>query len=343
LNLIVHSSNVKKYGDRMTRIYCRPHLVTSVAMIGCVLLSGAAVAQPYPFKPIRMVVAQSTGGNADFVARIFAQGLSDRLSQQVVVDNRPGGAGIIAAEMVARASPDGYTLLLAPTGFGINPALYPKLPYDPQRDFAPVSLLAASSAVIVVNPALQVKTVGDLIAMAKAQPGKLHFGSSGMAAANHLAGELFNSMAGVNIVHVPYKGAPTAITDLVGGRIQVMFASPPSVMALVRSGKLRAVATAGTKRAAQLPDVPTVIESGVPGYQNTVWQALLVPARTPQTVIARLHKEVADIAQQPDVRERLLRDGSEAIASTPKELGEHLSGEISRWTKLVKSIGLKVE
>ncbi len=327
----------------MTRSFHRFHPSTSVVVFGCLLLSTATVAQTYPTKPIRMVVAQSTGGNADFIARIFAQGLSDRLAQQIVVDNRAGGAGIIAAEMVGRASPDGYTLLLAPTSFGINPALYPKLPYNPQRDFAPVSLLAASSAVIVVSPALQVKTVGELIAMAKAQPGKLHFGSSGIASANRLAGELFNSMAGVNIVHVPYKGAPTAITDLVGGRIQVMFASPPSVMALVRSGKLRAIATAGTKRAAQLPDVPTVIESGVPGYQNTIWQALLVPARTPQAIIAQLHKEIADIAKQPDVRERLLRDGSEAIASTPKELGEHLTDEISRWTKLVKSIGLKVE
>jgi tripartite-type tricarboxylate transporter receptor subunit TctC len=296
----------------------------------------------YPTKPIRLVVAQSSGGNADFVSRAFAQRLSERFSQQIVVDNRPGAAGIIGSETVARAGPDGYTLLVAPTGFGINPSLY-KLPFDPQRDFAPVSLLATSSAVVVVNLQLPVKSVPDLIALAKSRPGKLHFASSGMASATHLAGELFNSMAGVAIVHVVYKGAAGALVDLVSGQVEMMFASPPSAMPLVRSGRLRAIATTGTKRAAYLPDAPTVAEAGLPGYENTIWQAMFAPARTPASVIERLHAQIADIARQPELRERLSADGSEPIGSTPRELADHLSAEIARWSKLIKAIGLKAE
>jgi tripartite-type tricarboxylate transporter receptor subunit TctC len=307
------------------------------------IASAFAAAQAHPTKPIRMVVAQSIGGNADFIARAFAQRLGERLGQPFVVDNRPGAGGTIAAEVVARAAPDGYTLLLAPTAYGINPALYAKLPYDPQRDLAPISLLASSSAVVVVSPQYQESSIAELIALAKSQPGKIHYGSSGVAAANHLAGELFRAMAGIDIVHVPYKAATAALVDLTGGRIQLMFASPPSVMGLLRSGKLRAIATAGTKRAAQLPDVPTVTESGLPGYQNTIWQALLAPARTPKPLIDRLHGEIVAIVKQPEVLERLQADGSEPIGSTPRELAEHIAAEIARWTKVVKAIGLKPE
>lgn len=298
-------------------------------------------AQNYPNRPIRLVIAQTVGGNADFVARQFGERLAQRFGQQVVADNRPGGGGIIGPETVARAAADGYTLLLAPTSFGINPALHPKLPYDPMRDFAPISLLASSSAVVVVSPQIAAKTIGELVALAKSQPGKLHFGSSGMASSNHLAGELFKHMAGIDTVHVPYKGAPPALVDLVSGRIQFMFASPPSVMSLVRSGKLKAIATTGTKRAAQLPDLPTVAESGVPGYQSTIWQSLLAPAKTPGTIVKRLHAEVADIARQPEMKEKLIVDGSEAIGGTPQELADHIAGEIARWTKVIKAIGLK--
>lgn len=302
-----------------------------------------ATAQTYPSKPIRLVVAQSSGGNADFVARQYSQRLSERFNQQIVVDNRPGGAGIIGTEIVARALPDGHTLLLAPTGFGINPALYPKLPFDPQRDFSPISLLGISYAVVVVNPQSPVRNIPELIALAKSRPGKLHFASSGVAAATHLAGELFKYMAGVDIVHIAYKGAPPALTDLMGGRVEVMFASPPSAMPLVRGGRLRAIATTGSKRAAYLPDAPTVAESGLPGYENTIWQAILAPARTPAPVIERLHRELADIARQPELRERMAVDGSETVGSTPKELAAHLAAELARYSKLIKAIGLKVE
>ncbi|HET8547935.1 MAG TPA: tripartite tricarboxylate transporter substrate binding protein, partial [Bryobacteraceae bacterium] len=307
-----------------------------------VCASGAA-AQSYPARPIRLVVAQSAGGNADFIARAYAQRLAERFGQQIVVDNRPGGAGIIGSEIVARAVPDGYTLLLAPTGFSINPALYAKLPFDPQRDFTAVSLLAISYAVVVVNPQSAVRTIADLIALAKAKPGQLHFASSGVAAATHLAGELFNAMAGVNIVHVAYKGAPPALVDLMAGRVAVMFASPPSALPLVRGGRLRAIATTGSKRAFYLPELPTVAESGVPGYENTIWQALLAPARTPAGVVTRLHGEIAGITQLAEMRERLAAEGSEALGSTPQEAARHLASEMRTYAKLIKAIGLKAE
>jgi tripartite-type tricarboxylate transporter receptor subunit TctC len=319
------------------------HSCTLLAALALCAFASHALAQTFPAKPIRLVVAQSAGGNADFVARQYGQRLAERVGQQVVVDNRPGGAGIIGTEIVARAAPDGYTLLLAPTGFSINPGLYTKLPFDPERDFSPVSLLGISYAVVVVYPQLPVKTVGELVALAKAKPGQLHFASSGIAAATHLAGELFNSMAGVKLVHVPYKGAPPALTDLAGGRVEVMFASPPSALPLVRGGRLRAIATTGSKRAAYAPELPTVAEAGVPGYESTIWQALLAPARTPEPVISRLYKDLAAIAQQPDLRERLAADGSEALGSTPKEAARHISAEIARYTKLAKAIGLKAD
>src|SRR5688500_17821770 len=296
-------------------------------MLAALGIAWNAAAQPYPARPIRVVVAQSPGGNADFVARAYSQRLAERFGQQVVVDNRAGGAGIIGAEIVARALPDGYTLLLAPTGFSINVGLYPKLPYDPHRDFAAVSLLGLAYAVVVVGPQSPVRSVKDLIDLAKAKPGQLHFASSGVAAATHLAGELFNSMAGVKMVHVPYKGAPPALVDLAAGRVDVMFASPPSAMPLVRNGRLRALATTGAKRAAYLPEAPTVAEAGVPGYQNTIWQALLAPAKTPQAVIARLSRELGDIAKQPEMRERLSADGTEAVGSTPQEAARHIASE----------------
>jgi tripartite-type tricarboxylate transporter receptor subunit TctC len=304
----------------------------------------AHAAEPsYPTRPIRLVVAQSVGGNADFVSRNYAQRLSDRFGKQFVVDNRPGAAGVIASEIVARALPDGYTLLVAPTQHAINPSLYAKLPYDPRRDFAPISLLGNSAAVVVVYPQLPARTVAELIALAKSRPGKLHFASSGVSAATHLAGELFKLMAGVDIVHVPYKGAPPALVDLAAGQVQVMFASPPSALPVVRSGRVRAIATTGAKRAAYLPEVPTAIESGLPGYETGSWQALFAPSKTPRPVIDRLHHEVADIARQPEMRERLAADGSEPIGSTPQELERHIAAETARYAKLIKAMGLKVE
>jgi tripartite-type tricarboxylate transporter receptor subunit TctC len=318
------------------------HHAGSVALV--IACAHAHAAEPsYPTRPIRLVVAQSVGGNADFVSRNYAQRLSDRFGKQFVVDNRPGAAGVIASEIVARALPDGYTLLVAPTQHAINPSLYAKLPYDPRRDFAPISLLGNSAAVVVVYPQLPARTVAELIALAKSRPGKLHFASSGVSAATHLAGELFKLMAGVDIVHVPYKGAPPALVDLAAGQVQVMFASPPSALPVVRSGRVRAIATTGAKRAAYLPEVPTAIESGLPGYETGSWQALFAPSKTPRPVIDRLYHEVADIARQPEMRERLAADGSEPIGSTPQELERHIAAETARYAKLIKAMGLKVE
>lgn len=318
------------------------HHAGSVALV--IACAHAHAAEPsYPTRPIRLVVAQSVGGNADFVSRNYAQRLSDRFGKQFVVDNRPGAAGVIASEIVARALPDGYTLLVAPTQHAINPSLYAKLPYDPRRDFAPISLLGNSAAVVVVYPQLPARTVAELIALAKSRPGKLHFASSGVSAATHLAGELFKLMAGVDIVHVPYKGAPPALVDLAAGQVQVMFASPPSALPVVRSGRVRAIATTGAKRAAYLPEVPTAIESGLPGYETGSWQALFAPSKTPRPVIDRLHHEVADIARQPEMRERLAADGSEPIGSTPQELERHIAAETARYAKLIKAMGLKAE
>jgi tripartite-type tricarboxylate transporter receptor subunit TctC len=317
--------------------------VNLAAIVAAAAFACSALAQTYPSRPVRLVVAQSAGGNADFVARQYAQRLAERVGKQIVVDNRPGGAGVIGTEIVARSMPDGYTLLLAPTGHAINPSLYSKLPFHPLRDFSPISLLATSSSIIVVNPQLPARNVSELIALAKSRPGKLHFASSGMAAATHLAGELFNSMAHVDIVHVAYKGAPPALVDLMSGQVELMFASPPSVLPLVRSGRVRAIATTGAKRAAYLPEVPTASESGVPGFETTIWQALLAPARTPPTIIERLHREIAAIATQPDLRERLAHDGSEPVGNTPQQCAAHLAAEIERYAKVIRKIGLKVE
>jgi tripartite-type tricarboxylate transporter receptor subunit TctC len=313
-----------------------------VALLGLALCDVAS-AQNYPARPIRLVVAQSVGGNADFVSRNYAQRLSERFGRQIVVDNRPGAGGVIGTDIVAHALPDGYTLLVAPTQHAINPSLLSKLPYDPVRDFAPISLLGMSAAVVVVHPPLPAKNISELIALAKSRPGKLHFASSGTAAATHLAGELFNALAGVSIVHVPYKGAPPALVDLAAGQVEVMFASPPSAMPLVRGGRVRAIATTGPKRAAYLPDVPTAIESGLPGYLTGSWQALLAPVRTPAAIVDRLYREVSDIARQPEMRERLGADGSEPVGNTPAELAEHLRAETSRYAKVIKAIGLKIE
>ena len=318
-------------------------IVSALIALAALGFACTLAAQTYPARPIRLVVAQSAGGNADFVSRQYAQRLAERFGKQIVVDNRPGGAGVIGTEIVARAVPDGYTLLLAPTGHAINPSLYSKLPFHPLRDFAPVSLLATSSSVIVVNPQLPARNVTELIALAKARPGKLHFASSGMAAATHLSGELFKSMARVDIVHVAYKGAPPALVDLMSGQVEMMFASPPSALPLVRGGRLRAIATTGSKRAAYLPDVPTASESGLPGFETTIWQALLAPARTPPAVIERLYREIAAIAALPDLRERLAADGAEPVGSTPQQCAAHLAAEIARYAKVIKEIGLKVE
>jgi tripartite-type tricarboxylate transporter receptor subunit TctC len=306
-----------------------------------------AAAQPgksdYPQRPIRLLVAQSAGGNADFVSRLIAVELTKAFGQQVVVDNRPGASGIIATEMTVKAVPDGYTVLLVGSAFGTNPSVFRKLPYDPMRDLAPVTQPANASNILVVNVALPVSSVKDLIALARAKPNSLNFGSSGSGGSGHLSGELFKLMTGTELTHIPYKGAAAALTDLIAGQIQLDFASMPSVMGHLRSNRLRALAVTSLKRAQALPEMPTMAESGLPGFEAGAWQGVFVPARSPHVVIATLHREIVRIVNLPDVRKQLAADGAEPVGNTPEAFAAWLRVEIARWAKVVKAANLYVD
>jgi len=307
----------------------------------------AVAAQPagnYPNRPVRFVVAQAAGGNADFVARMVAGELVKRLGQQFVVDNRSGGGGgVLAAELVARANPDGYTMLLVGSSFGVNPSLYRKLPYDSERDLAPVTLASTASQILVVNPALPVQTVQDLVRLAQAKPGELNFGSSGNGGGPHLAGELFNLMAKTRMTHIPYKGASGSILDLLSGRIQVVFATMPSVMHHIRPGKLRGVAVTSLERSALLPDLPTISEAGLKGFQSGTWQGIFVPRGTPEPVVRLLNREIAAIVKTPEVRKRFELEGGVPVGNSPQEFAVWLRAEIAKWAKVVKAAGIALE
>lgn len=307
------------------------------------LMTAAAVqaAQPsYPTKPIRLIVAQTAGGNSDMVARAYGLRLSERLGQQIVVDNRGGGSGIIATELVANAQPDGHTLLLAPTAHAINPSLHAKLPYDTQRDVKPISLLGIGYNILVVSQNNPTRSVRDLIAAAKARPGKLTYGSSGTAGATHLTGVLFSVMAGIDILHVPYKGAPASLTALVGGEIDFSFSSMASTLPLVRGGRLRALGVSSPQRWPTLPEVPTVAEAGVPGYESSSWQGLFGPAKIPLSLVNLLHREIAEIAKSADMQKRLAAEGLLAQGTSPKEFEAFIAAEIAKWAKVTKAAGL---
>jgi len=295
--------------------------------------SSAAQGSAYPAKPIRMTVASGAGGGLDFVARLVAAPLSEALGQSVVVDNRAGASGSIAAELTAHAAPDGYTLMLLSASLVVY-GIVNKTPYDLFRDFDPVSQVAASPYLFTVHPSLPVKSVAELIAYAKANPSKLNFASTGNASLAHLAGELFAISTGTKLVHVPYKGVGAALTDLLSGQVQMSFLSGGSVYGQVRNQKLRALAIASTARGKMAPDLPTMIEAGVPGYVVTQWHGLLAPRGTPRAMIDRLHQEIVKAVQRPEVSSRLARDGTEGIASSPREFAAHLRSERERWTKV---------
>lgn len=309
-----------------------------------ILLAAAGhtlAAQPdYPAKPIRLIVAQTAGGNSDMVARAYGLRLSERLSQQIVVDNRGGGSGIIATELVANAQPDGYTLLLAPTAHAINPSLHAKLPYDTLRDVKAISLLGIGYNILVVNQNHAARSARDLISAAKAQPGKLTYASSGTAGATHLTGELFRVMAGINVLHVPYKGAPASLTALVGGEIDFSFSSMASTLPLVRGGRLRALGVSSPERWPTLPEVPTVAESGVPGYESSSWQGLFGPAKIPLSIVTLLHREIAAIAKSAEMQKRLSAEGLLPQGTSPKEFEAFIAVEIAKWTQVTKAAGI---
>jgi tripartite-type tricarboxylate transporter receptor subunit TctC len=303
-----------------------------------------AAQDAYPNRPIRLIVPYPPGGPTDLIARAINERLAQRLGQQVVVDNRGGAATVIGAEIAARAPADGYTLLVATiTTLAVNPALNKKLPYDAARDFAPVSMLAAQPYVLATTMSLPVTSVPQLLAYAKANPGKLSYASPGVGAGAHLAGELFKYMAHIDVVHVPYKGSGPAITDLIGGHVAYQFAGVSALMPFAASGKLRALAVSTARRSAMAPDIPSIGESGLPGYDTSSWNSLVAPRATPRQVIERLNAEVVAILSEPQVRERFRQQGVDADPGTPAQLAAHIKAEGARFDKLIGAIGLKPE
>jgi tripartite-type tricarboxylate transporter receptor subunit TctC len=303
-----------------------------------------ATGQSYPSRPIRLVVPFPAAGTTDLLARAMAQKLSEALGQQVVVDNHPGAGGNIGADLVAKSAPDGYTLLMGTVGtHAINVSLYARMPYDAVKDFVPIVLVAGVPNVLVVNPALPVKTVADLIKLAKDQPGVINFASSGNGTSIHLSGELFKSPTGVQMTHVPYKGSAPALTDLIGGQVQVMFDNLPSALPQIKAGKLRAIAVTSIKRAPALPDLPTIAESGVPGFEASSWFGILAPAGTPREIVLRLNREANKALQGAEMKEKLLAQGAEAVGNSPEFFVDYIRSETVKWAKVVKDSGAKVD
>ncbi len=309
-----------------------------------VLAPHPAAADAYPAKPIRLVVAFPPGGGTDIIARSIAHKLAERFAQQVVVDNRPGAGGNIGTDIVAKSAPDGYTILMGSAGpLAINASLFAKMPFDPIKDLAPVTLAASTPNVLVVHPSLPARTVKELIALARAKPGEINFASSGHGTPAHLAGELFNSMAGVKLVHIPYKGAAPALADLLGGQVQIMFSTMPPALPHVKDGKLRALAVTSRKRSPATPELPTMDEAALPGFEAITWHGVVAPAGTPAAIIARLNREIVAILHLPEVVERLSGQGAEALGSTPEEFAAYIKSESAKWAKVVRESGAKAE
>jgi tripartite-type tricarboxylate transporter receptor subunit TctC len=303
--------------------------------------AAAAVSSPFPTKPIRVIVPQSAGGSTDLAARVITQRLSEVLGQPIVVDNRPGAGSLNGTETVAKAPADGYTLLAVAASFSINPSLHDKLPFDPVRDFAPITRFAALPHILVVHPTLQAKTVKELIAIAKAKPGELNYASSGVATSTHLAAELFRNMTGTDMVQVPFKGGAPGMVGLLSGQVQLYFATISTALPHVKSGKLRALAVTSAKRSIVAPELPTIAEAGVPGYEHASWVGLLAPAKTPTTVISRLHETSVEIVNMQEVKALLLREGLEPVGDTPQEFTGLIKGEVAKWMRVVKAAGIK--
>jgi tripartite-type tricarboxylate transporter receptor subunit TctC len=302
-----------------------------------------ATAQTYPSRTIRMVVGFTPGGGTDIMARLIASKLPEVLGQPVVVENRPGAATNIANEMVARSAPDGYTLLVATSVVAINMALYKKLPYDTVRDFAPVSLFAESPNVVVVSNKVAARTLQELVALARARPGVLNYSSAGSGTSQHMSGELLKLRTGTDIVHVPFKGTAPSLTAVMGGDVDISFANIPAIIQHVRAGRLRPLALSGDRRSDLMPEVPTVAEAGVPGGTVGVWYGVLAPAATPREIVDALSTAIVKIAHSPDMKQRLVEQGAEAVGSTPEAFGKLLREEVVRWTEVVNAAGIKAD
>jgi tripartite-type tricarboxylate transporter receptor subunit TctC len=315
-----------------------------LAVLLCIIVwSGSSVAQTYPSKPIRLIVNYPPGGPTDLVGRLSAQYLGEAVGQQVVVENRGGAGGTVGAAVAAKSPPDGYTLTLAANGeIAIAPNLYPKLPYDPTRDLAPISRIGASQLLLVVHPSLPARSVKDLLDMARARPGAINFASAGTGSTAHLCAELLKSLAGINIVHVPYKGAGPALSELMGGQVEMLITGVSSAMPHVKAGRLRALASTGRRRLAVAPDVPLIGET-VPGYEANSWYGLFAPAGTPRVVIDRLHGEIAGMVKHPAFRSRLTGMGVEPEGTSPAEFAAQVRFEIAKWGKVVRAAGVRLD
>ena len=317
-------------------------LAAAAAACAAALLADATTAQTYPTKPIRLLVGFAPGGGTDVVARVVAQRLSPLLGQQVVVENRAGAGGNIATEVVAKAPPDGYTLLMGTiVSFGTGPSLYAKLPFDPVKDFAPITQTVSVNNLIVVHPVLPAKTLKALVALAKQRPAQINYATSGVGSSGHLAAELFKKTAGIDIIHIAYKGGGQAITDVIAGHVPVYFAASATVMPHVKSGKLVPLAVTVDKRSAMYPNVPTVAELGYPGYEANNWYGLLAPAATPRPIIERLNRDVVAVLKSPDGSKFLIEQGMDPAPTTPEAFGDYIKSEIAKWARVIKDIGLK--
>ncbi len=316
--------------------------IAAVALAASPVAAFSQSAADYPARPIRMIVPFAPGGGLDITTRLIGQKLTERWGQNIVVDARPGAATSVGTEIASKAAPDGYTMLMITTTFAINPGLHAKLPYDPVKEFTPVTQLNSQPNVIVVAQSFAAKSVKDLIAMAKAKPGELTFASPGAGSAPHLSAEMFQRAAGADMIHVPYKGIPPAVTDIIGGRVAMLFTTTISAAPHIKAGKLRAVAITSAKRQASMPDVPTVGET-LPGYRAEAFQGMVAPAGVPQAIVEKLAAEVARIVQLPEVSQRFQLDGAEAVGSTPKEFAAFLKAEMQKWSKVIRDGGIKPE
>jgi tripartite-type tricarboxylate transporter receptor subunit TctC len=306
-----------------------------------------ALAQPaaqYPLKPIRMIVTAAAGSGPDITARIVGQKLTGSLGQPVVIENRAGAGGSIAAEIAAKAPPDGYTLVMASAGsHAVSPALYPKLAWDPIKDFVPITIVAVAPNILIVHPSLPVKSVRELIALARARPGELSFGSGGSGSTAHLSGELFGTMANIKIVHIPFKGAPSAALGVIGGQVEMALLNLPPTLPQVKSGRLKGLAVTTAKRTSAIPELPTISEAGVPGYEASTWYGVMAPAGTPPEITARLHNAIIADLRADDMRTRIAADGGEVVGSTPEEFAAVLKRDLVKWTRVVKESGARAD
>jgi tripartite-type tricarboxylate transporter receptor subunit TctC len=327
----------------MNRRFVRRALVAHGAALVLLFAGGTCVAQTYPVKPIRFVVPFPAGGIADVFARVIGQKLNDAWSQPVIVENRPGAGGNIGAEAVAKAPPDGYTMVMGSIGtHAVNVSLFKKIPYDPIRDFAPVALVLEADGLLVLHPSVPANTVKELIELAKSRPGQIAYASAGNGTASHLAGELFKSMAQIDMVHVPYKGNVPAITDLIGGQTSLLFGTMPTVLPQVQAGRLKALAVTGSKRSPAAPNVPAIAES-LTGFEVTNWIGVFAPAATPRDVVTRWNGEVVRVMQAPDTQARLTSEGANSPAKTPEEFGTYVRSEIAKWAKVIQQAGIRAD